>query len=594
MDKISSQRMFAGYLSGAREVMNHKNILNKINVFPVPDGDTGSNLFSTMNSILRDAKYDDSVKNTLDSIADSALKGARGNSGIIFAQYLYGLSLETMHEMSLSTQNFVAANKKAVSYAYGAITNPVEGTIITVIKEWAEALHQLQQQSVGFVDLLGKAYVELEKSVRQTTQQLKVLKHNGVVDSGAKAFAFFIKGFLDFIRSGKEEIALEELQGIEDDPVLSSPEHLHMELSHRYCTEAMLEGEAIDFDSLRQQSSSFGDSLILAGGHKKARLHIHTDQPSKFFDTIALFGKITYQKIDDMKLQMEVAENRKYDIALVTDSIADLPQSFIDEEQIHVMPLNLLLDDINYLDRLSIRNEKVLDYIDQHPKLPTSSQPDYKSVENLFSFLSTYYKAIVVVTVSSKLSGTHNVFTKLASDMKDKLPPVRIIDSRLNSGAQGLVVIKCAQYIAEGNSLDEIEKKAEQDIAHAKILVNVKNIDNMIKAGRLSTRGGKIAKALHLKPIVSLDAEGKGTLGGIAFSFKQSKRKAVQVIKKTMKSKKIESYSVVHAQNLEEAQGLAQELEILIGKKPAFIEEISSITATSAGRGALAVSFIAS
>ena len=116
----------------------------------------------------------------------------------------------------------------------------------------------------------------------------------------------------------------------------------------------------------------------------------------------------------------------------------------------------------------------------------------------------------------------------------------------------------------------------------------------MIKAGRLSTRGGKIAKALHLKPIVSLDAEGKGTLGGIAFSFKQSKRKAVQVIKKTMKSKKIESYSVVHAQNLEEAQGLAQELEILIGKKPAFIEEISSITATSAGRGALAVSFIAS
>ncbi len=594
MQQITSQQMFSGFLSGAREVMANKNMLNKINVFPVPDGDTGTNLFSTMRSIINDSSCDPSIKHTINSIADSALKGARGNSGIIFAQYLYGLSMETMNENALTIQHFAQAHQKAATYAYQSIAEPVEGTIISVIKEWGYVLDKLQKSSKDFIEFLSIAYEELESSVIKTTQQLKVLKQHNVVDAGAKAFSFFIKGFLDYIRSGKETAVTDDVMLNENDPEWSLPEHSLEEIRHRYCTEAMIESKTLDLDSIKKHISPFGDSLIMAGGNQKAKVHIHTDTPSKIFDILGEEGVISYLKIDDMKLQAEVAHHPKYDIALVTDSIADLPQQYIDEEQIHVMPLNLMMNDTNYLDRLSIQNEKVLSYIDQSPTLPTSSQPDYKSIENLLSFLSTYYKAILVVTVASKLSGTHNIFSKVAQDLKEKLPPVRIIDSRLNSGAQGLLVMKCAEYIAQGKSLDEIAEKAEEDIQHAKILVNVKNIDNMIKAGRLSTRAGKIAKVLHLKPIVSLDPEGKGTLGGIAFSFKQSKAKAIKQIKKTLKNNVIESYSVVHAQNLEEAKELAHELETLIGKKPAFIEEISSITATSAGRGALAVSYIAS
>jgi len=591
MDRISTRRMFSGYLSGAKELMSHKNILNSINVFPVPDSDTGTNLFSTMKSVLQDASYHESTQITLHSIAESALKGARGNSGIIFAQYLYGLSMETANEAYLTLQNFVIANQKAVKYAFDAVAQPVHGTILTVIQKWAESLQSWHKTSSDFVEVLLKAHRDLENAVSQTTKQLKVLKQNHVVDSGAKGFALFIKGFIDHLQSGKEDVPFADDYSFEEDPAIEIPLHQFQEITYRYCSEVIIEGANLSLQAIREGCADLGDSLIVAGGAHKIHAHIHTNQPQDFFRQMAHYGKISYQKIDDMKMQMNIATNQKYPIALVTDTIADIPQAFIDEHQIQVIPLHVFLGDENYIDRYSISASQILEYMDRNAILPTSAQPDYKDIENTFRFLSTHYSSIMVLTVSAKLSGTHSIISSVAKELSHDKLRIHVIDSKLNSAAQGLMVMKCVEYLKKGMTADQIKDNIQHQIQRTKILVHVKSIDNMIKSGRLSHRMGSIAKALHLRPIVTLDADGKGTLDGIAIKDKQSQKKILRHVKKTMKNSTIEDYAVVHSNNLVEAQNMAMELEKLIGKPPLFIEDISPITAISAGNGAVAISY---
>ncbi|MGK0466440.1 MAG: dihydroxyacetone kinase-like predicted kinase [Clostridium sp.] len=141
---INGEGLYYAFLSGVIQVRKQKNILNKINVFPIADGDTGSNLISTMNTIVEETKVQKSIEATFNSMADAALIGARGNSGIIFAQFINGINEEMKNVEILTTEAFVEIFKKAVPYVYSAILNPIEGTMITVIREWVEAVYKFK------------------------------------------------------------------------------------------------------------------------------------------------------------------------------------------------------------------------------------------------------------------------------------------------------------------------------------------------------------------------------------------------------------------------------------------------------------------
>lgn len=590
---IKNDQLYYAYLSGARKVMENKQHLNKINVFPVPDGDTGSNLSSTMSSIINESKISESIKHTIESIANASLSGARGNSGIIFAQYLNGVSVGMRNEPFLTLSNFSDANLMGVEYAYNAIETPVEGTMITVIKAWANALKEFQHKAGDFIELLTCSYEKLEQALELTTQQLNVLKKASVVDSGAKGFLFFIKGFIEAITDDKKHIELPSSDESMDNMSMSQDQkHEFIDAKYRYCTEAMIEGEHISHQNIKKQLRSLGDSLIVAGNEKRTRIHIHTNQPHRVFEIVGEQASITYQKVDDMQRQKDIVQNRKYDIALVTDSIADLPQSMVDDYQIHVINLNILLEDANYLDKLTITNQRILNYVKQAATVPTSSQPDFKRIENLFNYLMTYYESIIVVTVSKALSGTYNIINQVAKTFNKEKEVISVINSKQNSGAEGLIVKQCAEAIHKGKNYEAVVEQVYQIIEQSKILVSVKTLDNMIKSGRLSTRAGKIAKALNLKPLVTLDSNGKGALEGVAFSDKGSLRRLKQSIKKVIKKQAIQSYSIVHVNNELQAKDYAKIFTRIIGKAPDYITEASSIIAVGAGEGAVAFSYI--
>ena len=246
-------------MSGAQRIFENQKLLNKINVFPVSDADTGTNLASTMRSIMDALIPTDNFKVAAGAIADAALTGARGNSGIIFAQFLYGFSNEIKTDQTIDIRSFAVSMRNAVDYAYEAIANPLEGTILTVIKDWANYLYAFKDVIDDFIRLLIEAFEIAQKSLSETTGKLEVLARSHVVDAGAKGFVVFLEGFLDFFTKGGTHVPVAEV--VTEDADTSAV--AHDVITFRYCTEAMLSGKELNKTKLQNVIKNCGIPWLL-------------------------------------------------------------------------------------------------------------------------------------------------------------------------------------------------------------------------------------------------------------------------------------------------------------------------------------------
>jgi len=581
---LTNELIFNSFMIGAKNVINEKNNLNAINVFPVPDGDTGSNLASMMTSILERSKLGQDSMETMRSIADAAIIGARGNSGIIFAQYINGFSMGIKKEI-IDKDAFVEIVTEASDCAYKAIAKPVEGTIITLMRSWALSLKHLKDAAGDFIDLMMKSFKQVKQDLVKTTEMLTVLKENKVVDAGAKGFVHFIEGFIKALKGEEVFMDFEEVEMIDHPHV----DHLD-ETQTRYCTEALLHDKHFNVDEIKPILETLGDSLVVAGSDRTLRIHIHTDHPEDVFAYLNSIGRIAEQKVDDMKMQFEVVNQRNYPIALVTDSIADLPVELVEKYQIHMVPLNLMINKTSFLDKLTIHSSRFYDMMNTLKVYPTSSQPNAKSLENFFSFLTTYYNDVIVLTVSQKMSGTYQSFVDAAS--KFGKHDIRVIDSRQNSGAEGLLVLKAAQMIEAGKKMDDIVASLEKLRQQTKILVSVKTLKYMVRSGRVSKVTGWVGKVLNLKPVISIDEAGNGIIFNKGLSLRSSNNKIKKHVEEVQKTYGIETYAIVHANATNRANEYAKGYEEIIGKKPEYIMDISTVVAMNAGIGSVAIAYI--
>jgi dihydroxyacetone kinase-like predicted kinase len=247
---INGKNLYYLFLAGAQNIISHQSDLNKINVFPVADADTGTNLASTIRSIIGNTKPNDSYKLTADALASAALIGARGNSGVIFAQFLYGLSTETENVQEITIDHFADSVRKSVAYVYDSVANPKEGTMLTVIREWADYIWINHNSTEDFTSLMVKSLEVAQKSLFETTAKLSALLKAHVVDAGAKGFVLFLEGIIEFITTGN----LRNLFGIKNETVdmrFSDADIDHDSFTYRFCTEALIRGENIDKVALR-------------------------------------------------------------------------------------------------------------------------------------------------------------------------------------------------------------------------------------------------------------------------------------------------------------------------------------------------------
>ncbi len=591
---INGKDFYNFFKSGTGEVVKQKETLNDINVFPVKDGDTGTNLVMTMRSIVDEAEISEDFDVVIKSMSDVALESARGNSGLIFASFINGFSSACGSLKVVNMEQFSHGATIAAKEAYGAVSMPVEGTILTVMREWAEYIGENHKKHHSFKELFEGAYAKAKRALEETPEKLEILKKSKVVDSGAKGFVFFLEGINHFV-SGLKESALELVRSetTQEKVGISAVEENNSELAYRYCTEFTLKTSVQEKAIVESILTPFGDSVVVSGNDRLLKVHLHTNTPDQVAASLIQKGYvISKSKIDDMRLQTLVETNPKAKVGIFTDSIADIEPSLLLEEQIHVMPLSLISDENLLLDKLTVNEKNIAALLDHSKTYPTSSQPDVNQVRARLEWLCSHYEEVVVLSVAKALSGTYNSFEKAIEPLKAEGHKIHLIDTKLNTAGEGMMVLKAAQMANSGASAEAIVKAIESDIPKTDVYVSLDTFKYAVKSGRVPNKIGNLFMKLNAKPIMSLKRTGEGTAFGLAFSRESIDRKIMKVVKKIHESEGVKAYTIVHAGNPELAKAYVKRFEALLGKPPIYVTPISAVTTIHAGMGSVAIALV--
>ena len=285
--------------------------IDALNVFPVPDGDTGTNMLLTMRSTLEEAYRapDRSASAVAQAVAKGALMGARGNSGVILSQIWHGLAHGLAEKESFTGRDLAAALLLASAMAYKGINNPVEGTILTVIREAASAAEaQAATDSNDIISVMETTIDAASKSVANTPNLLDVLKEAGVVDAGGQGLYTILEGALHYLKGEVEEMQFRKPYIIASTtPVaVRTPQMIAADVEpYGYCTEFLLKGEGLDPERLRMKLKRKGESLIVVGDESTVRVHIHTLYPGNVIHYATALGTVHQVSIRNMDEQHE-------------------------------------------------------------------------------------------------------------------------------------------------------------------------------------------------------------------------------------------------------------------------------------------------
>ncbi|MBN2417233.1 DegV family EDD domain-containing protein [bacterium] len=589
--RIDGRRYYYMFLAGARKIMENQAALNRINVFPVRDGDTGTNMAATVRAVIDSVKPTRSYKIMAESIAESSLLNARGNSGIIFAQFLYGVSSETGAAGSVTLDQFIDSIRRSVRHVYDAVANPVEGTMLTVIRTWAEFIYTNKHRFRDFNHLFLSSKSPLDTALAQTKNTLQVLKRANVVDAGARAFVHFIEGMIDFIHHRNIRQLISSRIEIPEIPLAEGI--LSEGVGKRYCTEAVIREMSIERETLVSMLNDAGDSVVIAGSPGAGRIHLHTDDPASLFERLRQYGTITYQKADDMLRQSQAAAGRKWETALVTDSACDLSQELFDYFQVHLLPLNIFFGDNHYLDRVTLQPEQFYRRLAGDTEFPRTAQVNEAACEAMYSHLASHYRAVIAVHLTGRFSGTFSGSAGAAAKASSRFgTPITVIDSKTLSGAQGLLVLRIARAIEAGMDYRKIVERAKTWAEHTRIFVSVRTLKYMVRGGRVSHAKGLIARLLNINPIVTMAPDGSSAVFGKTFSQMSNMRKVIGHITEIIEDRPVWNYTVMHAGNPGAAAWYSDRMRALTGKHPASVVNISPVIGANAGPGSAAVAFM--
>ncbi len=333
-DLANGQTLKEMFASGTAWLEKSAPDINAINVFPVPDGDTGTNMMLTMQFALEEAKSnsDNEASAVAKSLAHGALMGARGNSGVILAQFFRGLAKGLEGKATFDGGDFARALVGAAQTAYRGIVNPVEGTILTVLKDASKAAKEAVKDSHALVAILEAAVRSAEDSVARTPSLLPALRDAGVVDAGGQGLYVLLDGALQFLKGESQKIQYRRprLVVAEKELVPRAAQRLtHLEMPHGYCTNFVLEGQNLDLGKIEKGLKKKGQSLIVTGDDTLVRVHIHSFKPGEILQYAMKLGKLHEIAINNMDdqyaefIKMQRERMPQVDIAVVTVATGD-------------------------------------------------------------------------------------------------------------------------------------------------------------------------------------------------------------------------------------------------------------------------------
>lgn len=589
--RVEPAHLHAALLAGIAHVRGQCEALNRINVFPVPDGDTGTNLVFTLGSVRQRLRQSGAggvprLGRLLDDVADAALDGARGNSGAIIAQYFHGISEYCRHHTDLNARQLAAAAKAGAVSAWSAMSKPVAGTMPTVLEDFGDALAAGVEDGVEDIcKLFARARRAAHRSLAETPDKLAVLREAGVVDAGGQGFVDLLDGIWRYGRSGRVA-GTESVQT----PAASEPAAIEGQApgAHRYCTECLIAGEHLAAAELRVRLEALeADSLVVAGGGRRLRVHIHTDRPGEVFRICAGFGEIRQQKADDMTRQHGLI-NQRGRIAVVTDSAADLPAEEVDRLGIHVVPLRLFFGDEEFLDKLSIEPGEFYRRLAASELHPQTSQPPPRDFRRQFELLTGHGHEVLVIPISGRLSGTCQAAEQTAAHMQDA--PVEVYDSRNAACGQALLVLYAAEAAAAGWTMDRIIPALDALAPRTRTFALARDLSWGVRGGRVKPWMDWVARKLRLNPILANTAEGELTARGLIGGRARALERFARYLVRRMAHGEVYRIVISHTDSPADAQRLR---DLLLTSHPevdaCWIEEASPAVGAHAGPGALIV-----
>jgi DegV family protein with EDD domain len=590
---LDGRRLSRAVIAGAHFVGERAEHLNKINVFPVPDGDTGTNVATTLQKVaaglarLRERH----VRQVSQTLADEALGGARGNSGAILAQFFSGFSEGLPDRPRITTADFGAAVVNAAESAYSAIARPVEGTILTVIRDWAQHVAEQARTIRDFASLLPESLKEARRSLENTPNQMKALQKAGVVDAGAQGFVYLLEGIVRYLREAARgalpEAPPEEVRAALFD---RTPESILF----RYCTEALLEGDAIDRDALRREAALLGDSVVIAGSAAKVRLHVHTNEPETLFATAARFAEVAQTKVEDMHAQHESRfdKNRGERVGVVTDSTCDLPPAMFDELGIGMVPVRVFFGSENYLDKVTLTPSEFYARFAVTAEAPKTSQPPPADFIQVYRNVAAHHGAIVSVHLSAAVSGTYQAAVVGSRSIPDT--KFEHVNSRTASVALGLIVRAAAEAAQAGRGFEEVSRVAREASKRVRVFIAVPTLEHLIRGGRVSTARGFFAKVLGLLPVLTLTEKGMVEAAAKARGFDAARRKMMELLFVTADagSNGNRRFGVAHCDAAATAEELARQIRRRYPESDVMIVECGPALGAHGGPGAMAVAVL--
>lgn len=580
-------------IAGIGRVLAERDLLNRINVFPVPDGDTGSNLGFTLASV-RDALRDmrgGHVGAVFERMASEAIDGARGNSGAILAQFLQGFGEVLGGHQRLTLCPLANAADLGASQARQAIAEPREGTMLSVISAFAASLRQACDQGIddlrtAFAHALAASRVALAN----TPNQLAVLRKAGVVDAGAQGFLHLLEGIDDYIVRGRVAGRYSEATAMAELGVVIS-EELAAGETHRWCTECVLSAVAIDRSAVREALDRLdGSSLVLAGTREKLRVHMHLDEPALLFDALSGFGEVRSRKADDMQAQQRAAQALGK-VVVVIDSAADLPADAFENLPLNMVPVRINVGAEDFLDKVSLSSDAFYAMLRESTQPVRTSQPPVGDFRRMFGFLLSHHDEVVYVGLSRALSGTLQSGEAASAALGGH---VRVVDTANVSGGQGLLAMHAAERALAGLDASAIVAEVEHLRERTSTWVYVRDLTPAVRGGRMPAWALPITRWLGLVPMARIGGgDGRLRVFGVARDHLDFGERFVTRILRRIDRDVHWRAHVVHCDNPEEG---ARVREALIAQLPgvdcAELLDAGSAISAHAGAGAIAVSMM--
>jgi len=586
---FDGSRLRRSLLAAADWVAAGRDELNRLNVFPVPDGDTGTNMCLTLRAVAQALRALDGAEplplpRVTETMAQASVRGARGNSGMMLSQFLLGFQEGLGARLRASAADLARAIGCGFDRLHASLDEPVEGTILTVAREAADEAGLARAEPdlrVFMVRLVRRA----EAALARTPDLLAALKTAGVVDAGAKGFVRLLEGVKRLIEDG--HVAEGAVDRLAPFPNAAAQTEVAADRDYRFCTEVMVRGTALPAAAeVRRALRAFGGSIVVLQTGDLLKAHVHTDTPEAVFQIGAGWGTVEYTKADDMRAQHQALQTRR-PIAFVSDTACDLPDELVVQYDIGLVPTQLIVDERAYRDRLELTSAEFFQRL-RAGLDATTSQPTPQAFTDGYADAARAADHVIAVVVSRALSGT--CANAEAAARRFNGGRVTVVNSRSASLGEGMLVLRGIELAAAGWAPETIARELERVRGQSGGFFTVDNFDRLVRSGRVGRGRAWLGTKLNLKPVMAVTRDGLIEPAARVRGAAAARRRILALVGRALGGGPREvRLGVVHGDIPEFAEQLRAELVARYRPKQCLVAPITPVIAAHAGVGAWGV-----